>query len=114
MSTATTWPRRGRWGRAAACVLGLGAGPAHGHVVVQRRGVAAAQVEQALVDMHAPVDLEAVASQAQVEHAAGDQLPVDPAQHAKSLGLEPQGRARLVVQPRVAADTQHAVTPAQA
>jgi hypothetical protein len=37
-----------------------------------------------------PSSLEAVASQAQVEHAAGDELPVDPAQHAKALGLEPQ------------------------
>ncbi|KPF50593.1 hypothetical protein D621_13135 [beta proteobacterium AAP51] len=63
---------------------------AHGDVVVQRRRVAAAHVEQALVDAELAVELQALVLHRRFGLAAGDDEAVHAAQHAQAIGLQLQ------------------------
>jgi hypothetical protein len=92
MSTATTWCAPGPLGPAVALPRATGR---------SRRTVTSSSSDGASLRPRSnrpsstctrPSILKLLAGQAQVEHAAGDQLPVDAAQHAKALGLEPEPR----------------------
>ena len=64
----------------------------HGHVVAECRRAAAAEVDQALVDVDVAVDGEPLRIELQRRVAARDDAPIDAPEHQELVGDEPQRR----------------------
>ena len=84
------------------------AGAAHGHVFAERRRVAAADVDQALVGPEVAVDLDRLRIECQAGLAAGDDASVDAAEYRGAFGRELQPSLGRVAQACVAAGAQFA------
>ena len=81
-----------------------------GDVGVQRGRIAAADVEQALVDREGAVQAQPLGVQGQVGLAGGHQPTIEPAQHAEVVGHQPQRGPWLGAQGGAAGQGELAVT----